>query len=82
MDIIIICRYKNLILAVFKVMPPSFKSLNNDKLFTIMSFILYLNKNRKKGHRILSVQIILNELTKNSINYIAKNICLNIDMIL
>ena len=80
-----VCKYKNFMLTAFKIMLPSFEYFNNGQQFSIVGFILSLNRNHffvKKGSQILSAQIISGQLTENPTNNIARTIYFNLNMTL
>ena len=45
LKVVLVYKYENFMLVVFKIVFLSFESLNNSLQLSIMSFILYLNKN-------------------------------------
>ncbi len=56
-----VCKHENFMLAVFKVVLPSFEYFNNYPQLTVVGLILSLNRNhlsREKSYRIPSAQII------------------------
>ena len=83
MEVVVVNKYKYLILRAFQVVLPSLKNLNNGLKLTIVNFISGLSWNYlswEEGYRIPLAQIIRSQLTENSTNNIAWYICLNPDM--
>ncbi len=72
-------------LADFLIVSLSFERFNNGQQFSVVGLIPSFNRNYlfgEKSYRMPSAQIIQSQLTKNSTNSIAKNICFNWDMTL
>ena len=77
--VIMIGENKNFVFAVFKRMLPSFKSFNNSKKLSIMSFMPSFSQyhlSRKVSHWILLIRI-RSQLTQNTNYGVAGSICLD-----
>ncbi len=85
MEVVVVCKHKNFMLAAFQVVPPSLEGLNNGQQLAVVDLILGFYRNhlsREKSHRMLSARIIRSQLTEDSTNSIARSIRLNSDMTL
>ncbi len=72
-------------LAALQVVSPSLEGFNDGQQLAVVGLIPSFYRNHlseKKSYRILSAQIIQGQLTENSTNSIARNIRLNLDMML
>ena len=81
---VIVCKHKYLIFGTFTVIFQIFKCFNNSLKLTIIDFVLNFGRNylfKEKNYRIVLIQVIKNQLIKNSNICIAKNIFLNINII-
>ncbi len=69
LEVVVVCKHENFMLAALKVVPPSFKYFNNCEQLIVIGLISSLSKNYlsgEKSYQMPSAQIIRGQLTENS----------------
>ncbi len=85
LEVVVVSKNNNFMLAVLQVVSPSLESFNNCQQLFVVGFIPSLYRNhlsREQGYRMPSARIIRGQLIENSTNSIARSIRLNLDMTL
>ncbi len=85
LEVVMVCKYENFMLAAFQVVPPGLKRCNNGQQLSVVVLIPSFSRNhllKEIGYQMSLAWIIRGQLTENPTNSLARYIHFILDMTL